>query len=195
MATTKKTKKATNKKTSNNTEKIIRNYDLFSMEKRVHDMDNSPRRSYDIYSLEERIYQLEKNGGGGSMPYYETSDGKIGLLVIDADNKFGVFYFKGVTIPADGLTISDENMTDYIPGGIPGAGGFNGAMCKGYSDANNTSYVGDICYMGDKLILLSTDHTSYISNTVYGCMVVCGDRGGSEYYMTQLTEYKNPPEA
>lgn len=190
MARTKKS----NKK-NNEAPKIIRNYDPMSLEKRLYNLDHAPQRSWDLYAMEKRIHDLEVNGGGGSMPYYETSDGKIGLLVIDTDNKFGVFYFKGVTIPADGLTISDENMTDYIPGGIPGAGGFNGAMCKGYSDADNTTYVGDICFMSDKLTLLTTDHTSYISNTVYGCMVVCGDRGGSEYYMTQLTEYKNPPEA
>lgn len=188
MARKKKSVEETTEKT------ILRNYDIYSLENRVHAMDKKIIRSYDIYSLEKRIHELEKNGGGGgtSYPYYETEDGKIGLLVIDADNKFGVFYFKGVTIPEDGLTISDENMTDYIPGGIPGAGGFNGAMCKGYSDANNTSYVGDICFMNDKLSMLSKDHTTYIAETAYGCMVVCGNRGGSEYYMTQLTEYKNP---
>lgn len=187
---------ARTKKTASSTSKSTRSYDLEAIEQRLTALDKSKVRSYDPFEMEERIYRLEKNSGGGSsVTYYETSDKKIGLLVVDADNKFGVFYFKGVTIPADGLTISDERMTDYIPGGIPGAGGFNGAMCKGYSDANNTTYEGDICFMSSKLTLLSKDHTSYIADTVYGCMVVCGNRGGSEYYMTQLTEYKNPPEA
>lgn len=64
-------RKSTKSAKTNSDTKIIRNYDIFSMEKRVHDMDNSPRRSYDLYSLEERIYQLEKNGGGGGMPLIE----------------------------------------------------------------------------------------------------------------------------
>jgi hypothetical protein len=58
-------KKSTKSVKTNNDAKILRNYDIYSMEKRVHDMDNSPRRSYDLYSLEKRIYDLEVNGGGG----------------------------------------------------------------------------------------------------------------------------------
>ena len=188
MATKKTT---TKKKTRDAQPQIIRNYDPMSMEKRVFDIDHSPRRSWDLFALEERIHQLEVNGGGGgtSFPYYETDDGKIGLMVIDENNKFGVFYFKGVSISASGETISDERMTPYIPGGIPGQFGYNGAMCKGYDDVNNTNYVGDIAFMNDKLVMLSTSHAQYISGDVYGCMVVCGDRGGSENYMTQLTTY------
>ena len=49
-----------------NTEKIIRNYDEFSMEKRIYNLDHAPQRSYDIYSMEKRIHDLEVNGGGGT---------------------------------------------------------------------------------------------------------------------------------
>ena len=56
-------KKAVKKK--NTEEKIIRNYDPFSMEKRIYNLDQAPQRSYDLYSMEKRIYDLEINGGGG----------------------------------------------------------------------------------------------------------------------------------
>ena len=71
-------KKSTKSAKTNTNAKIIRNYDIFSMEKRVYDMDNSPRRSYDLYSLEERIYQLEKNGGGGGgIPQFNVIQGPV----------------------------------------------------------------------------------------------------------------------
>lgn len=169
-----------------------RGIDIQEVEARVEALDKSKRRSYDIFDIEQRVYNLEKNSGGGggtSFPYYETEDGKIGLMVINDENKFGVFYFKGVNIAAEGNTITDERMTPYIPAGIPGAAGFNGSMCKGYSDAESTTYTGDICFMNKKLQLLSTTHAQYASGVTYGCMIVCGDRGGAEYYMTQLTTY------
>lgn len=56
-------------KTKLNTDpKILRNFDIYSMEKRVYDMDNSPRRSYDLFSLEKRIYDLEMGGTPGPSP-------------------------------------------------------------------------------------------------------------------------------
>lgn len=44
---------------------IVRDLNPLALEKRVFNMDNSPRRSWDLFALEERIFQLEKNGGGG----------------------------------------------------------------------------------------------------------------------------------
>lgn len=59
MARKKKTVEETTEKT------ILRNYDIYSLENRVHAMDKKIQRSYDIYSLEKRIHDLEMNGGGG----------------------------------------------------------------------------------------------------------------------------------
>lgn len=59
MARTKKTA------TKNATPVIVRSLDMPSLEKRVFNMDGAKIRNYDLFSLEERIYQLEKNGGGG----------------------------------------------------------------------------------------------------------------------------------
>lgn len=59
MARKKKSVEETTEKT------ILRNYDIFSLENRVHAMDKKIQRSYDIYSIEKRIHDLEMNGGGG----------------------------------------------------------------------------------------------------------------------------------
>lgn len=67
MARKKKTVEETTEKT------ILRNYDIYSLENRVHTMDKKIQRSYDIYSLEKRIHDLEtKGGGGGSTVKRET---------------------------------------------------------------------------------------------------------------------------
>lgn len=56
MARKKKSVEETTEKT------ILRNYDIYSLENRVHAMDKKIQRSYDIYSLEKRIHDLEKGG-------------------------------------------------------------------------------------------------------------------------------------
>lgn len=55
--------KKSTKSVKNSDPKILRNYDIYSMEKRVYDMDGATQRSYDIFSLEKRIYDLEQGEG------------------------------------------------------------------------------------------------------------------------------------
>lgn len=55
--------KKSTKSVKNSDTKILRNYDIYSMEKRVYDMDSAKQRSYDLFSLEKRIYDLEQGGG------------------------------------------------------------------------------------------------------------------------------------
>lgn len=80
MARTKKS----NKK-NDETPKIIRNYDLMSLEKRLYDLDHSPQRSWDLYAMEKRIYDLEINGGGGG----STSKLKSGTFTTEA-TQYGI---------------------------------------------------------------------------------------------------------
>ena len=72
MARKKKTVEETTEKT------ILRNYDIYSLENRVHAMDKKIKRSYDIYSLEKRIHDLELNGGGGGgLPQFNVIQGPV----------------------------------------------------------------------------------------------------------------------
>ena len=76
-----------------NTKKIIRNYDPFSIEKRVYDMDHSPIRSYDLFSLEKRIYDLEMGGAPGPSESYTIELGTPieGASVTLEKNKYYIF--------------------------------------------------------------------------------------------------------
>ena len=75
---------------------IIRNYDPYSLEKRVFDMDNAPQRSWDLFSLEKRIHDLEVNGGGGSSPVkydegtFTTPADQQGTIDISFENIEGI---------------------------------------------------------------------------------------------------------
>lgn len=73
--------------------KIIRNFDEFSLEKRVFNMDHAKNRSWDIYSIEKRIYELEKNGGGGGSSTYKVKLGTAitGTNVTLEKDKFYLF--------------------------------------------------------------------------------------------------------
>lgn len=75
---------------------IVRDLSPLALEKRVFNMDNSPRRSWDLFALEERIHQLEVNGGGASSPVkfdsgtFTTPATQQGTIDISFENIEGV---------------------------------------------------------------------------------------------------------
>lgn len=95
----------------NNAATIQRGYNLNTLEKRVYDMDHSPRRSYDLFSLEKRIYNLEMNGGGGGggatikMGTFTTESTQYGISEIDCGFKPDLVL---VSLP-----ISENDTTSY----------------------------------------------------------------------------------
>lgn len=88
-------KKSTKSVKTNNDAKILRNYDIYSMEKRVYDMDNSPRRSYDLYSLEQRIYDLEQGGGPTPPTPVPTVTDEIKRIVGDSNSGSATIKYTG----------------------------------------------------------------------------------------------------
>lgn len=119
-------KKSTKSVKTNNDAKILRNYDIYSMEKRVHDMDNSPRRSYDLYSLEKRIYDLEQ--GGGPTPPTPTATDIIKRVVGSSNSGSATIKYTGKYviwlvldssyINSYGFKINDVNATNTLASGV-----------------------------------------------------------------------------
>lgn len=129
---------------------------------------------------------LSISGGGGGYTYIETEDGKIGLEILDADDKAAIWYFNGVVInSANGIEISDSRMTPYIPSGSPSGSG-NGAISKAYDDASMSNYIGDLYFYNNYLRALTLNHAQWTMGTFYGRMITTL-RAGAENYVEQLS--------
>lgn len=95
-------------KSLNQDPKILRSYDIYSMEKRVHNLDHSPLRSYDLFSLEKRIHDLEMGGAPGPTP--------SGTYTIELGE------------PITGTSVTLEKDKHYIFSTVYNGGSFTGAQ-------------------------------------------------------------------
>lgn len=177
MARKKKSVEETTEKT------ILRNYDIYSLENRVHAMDKKINRSYDIYSLEKRIHDLEKSGttptpptptNPGDLYIRDDATNKITYVINDEDI---AYYFNGFTKDANDANFpSDFNY--LIPNGLEKSKAF---------DSDKTTQIGWIGWYNNKIRTWSLDLSTTISGTFWGVVIV----GDGE---TQNNDYTNPPE-
>ena len=125
---------------------IVRDLNPLALEKRVFNMDNSPRRSWDLFSLEERIHQLEVNGGGGSavietLNVTPTTSSQT-IVPDEGVDGFAPVNVSAVTSAIDENIVAGNIKKDVTILGVTGTyeGGGSGQFATGTFTTANTQY-------------------------------------------------------
>jgi len=131
------------------------------------------------------------SGGGSGLggTYIESQDGTVGIFVSEINN-INIWFFNGFNVNnSSGVSISDPTIAPYVP---PTTQDYKTTMAKAYNDSQNTTYIGDVMFFNGLLRLISVDHLTWQTGTLYATMVV-PVLGGVES-CTQQTEYELPPQ-